>query len=63
MDSTLYYRAMEAFCRQRAKMDGENDKFWLAEAEVSAKLGADAHREKVVMHPTTKNKTPASGGH
>jgi hypothetical protein len=61
MDSALYYRAMEAFCRQRAKMDEENDKFWLAEAEVSAKCFADAHRRKVVMHPTMQNKNPASG--
>ena len=46
MDSVLYYRAMEAFSRQRAKMDGESEIFWLAEAEVLSKLGADAHKLK-----------------
>ena len=34
MESLLRYRAMEAFCRQRAKMDGESASFWLAEADV-----------------------------
>jgi hypothetical protein len=33
METIQYYRAMEAFCRQRAKMDGENDLFWLSEAK------------------------------
>ena len=51
MESIQYYRAMEAFCRQRAKMDGENDLFWLTEAEVLGKLASNAHSQKVVMHP------------
>jgi len=38
METSEYYRAMEAFCRQRAQMDGEDDRFWLAEAERFAKL-------------------------
>jgi hypothetical protein len=25
---------MEAFCRQRSKMEGENELFWLTEAEI-----------------------------
>jgi hypothetical protein len=49
MDSVLYYRAMEAFSRQRAKMDGESEIFWLAEAEVLSKLGADAHKLKTLF--------------
>jgi hypothetical protein len=36
---------MEAFCRQRAKMDGENDLFWLSEAEVLGKLATNAPRQ------------------
>jgi hypothetical protein len=54
MESIQYYRAMEAFCRQRAKMEGESDRFWLAEAEVLAKLATNAHRQKVLMHPKMK---------
>jgi hypothetical protein len=42
METIQYYRAMEAFCRQRAKMDGENDLFWLSEAEVLGKLATNA---------------------
>jgi hypothetical protein len=38
------YRAMEAFCRQRSKMEGEDELFWLTEAEVLAKLATNAHR-------------------
>jgi hypothetical protein len=33
MEPLLRYRAMEAFCRQHAKMDGESASFWLAEAD------------------------------
>jgi hypothetical protein len=33
MDEQTRCRAMEALCRQRARMAGENDAFWLAEAE------------------------------
>jgi len=51
MDSVLYYRAMEAFSRQRAKMDGESEIFWLAEAEVLSKLGADAYKLKTLFDP------------
>jgi hypothetical protein len=36
MESLHRYRALEAFCRQRAKMDGESASFWLAEAEAEA---------------------------
>ena len=32
MDNVTLTRAMEAFCRQRARMEGENERFWLAEA-------------------------------
>ncbi len=33
MDDVTRYRALAAFCRQRAKMDGEDEQFWLAEAD------------------------------
>jgi hypothetical protein len=33
MEPLQRYRAMAAFCRQRAKMDGEDARFWLGEAE------------------------------
>ena len=32
MDNVALTRAMEAFCRQRARMEGENERFWLVEA-------------------------------
>jgi hypothetical protein len=35
-------------------MDGESEIFWLAEAEVLAKLGADAHKLKVMLYPKMK---------
>ncbi len=44
METVQHYRAMEAFCRQRAKMDGEDERFWLAEAERLAKLIANGHQ-------------------
>jgi hypothetical protein len=34
METIQHYRAMEAFCRQRSKMEGENELFWLTEAEI-----------------------------
>ena len=33
MDVLAYCRAMAAFCRQRAEFEGENDTFWISEAE------------------------------
>jgi len=58
VDISQYYRAMEAFSRQHAKMDGESEIFWLAEAEVLAKLGADAHKLRVMLHPKMKEEKP-----
>jgi hypothetical protein len=54
MDISQYYQAMEAFSRQHAKMEGENEIFWLAEAEALAKLGADAHRLNAILNPKVK---------
>jgi hypothetical protein len=50
METLQHYRAMEAFCRQRAKMDGEDELFWLTEAEVLAKLLGNAHRREVLQN-------------
>jgi hypothetical protein len=54
MDISQYYQAMEAFSRQHAKMDGESEVFWLAEAEALAKLCADAHRLNAILNPKVK---------
>jgi hypothetical protein len=43
LEPLQHYRAMEAFCRQHAKMDGEDESFWLAEAELLAELAASAN--------------------
>ena len=42
MEALQHFNAMEAFCRQRAKMDGEDERFWLTEADRLAKLVANA---------------------
>lgn len=42
------YRAMEAFCRQHSKMEGEDELFWLTEAEVLGKLATNAQRIQVL---------------
>jgi len=47
MEPLQHYRTMEAFCRQRAKMEGEDESFWLTEAEQLAKLATNAYRMKV----------------
>ena len=43
LEPLQHYRAMEAFCRQHAKMDGEDESFWLVEAELLAELAAGAN--------------------
>jgi hypothetical protein len=48
METIQHYRAMEAFCRQRAKAEGESELFWLTEAEILAKLVTNAHRRRVL---------------
>jgi hypothetical protein len=39
-------KAMSAFCRQRSKMEGEDEQFWLTEAELLAKLAVNAKELK-----------------
>ena len=48
METIQHYRAMEAFCRQRAKMEGEDELFWLTEAEVLAKLITVTYRLNIL---------------
>jgi hypothetical protein len=38
MDMLAHCRAMAAFCRQRAKLENENDAFWIGEAKEWDKL-------------------------
>ena len=46
MDHSARCRAMVAFCTQRARMEDENEAFWLAEAEAwTARLN---HRLRLV---------------
>ena len=51
LEPLQHYRAMAAFCRQRAKMDGEDESFWLAEAELLAELAASANRVNGLTSP------------
>jgi hypothetical protein len=53
MERLQHFRAMEALCRQRAKIDGEDQLFWLTEAEMLARLTENAQRMKLL------GKTPA----
>jgi hypothetical protein len=62
MDSITYYRAMEAFSRQHAKMDGECEIFWLAEAEMLSKLGANAQKLNRLLHATSSRVPRAVSG-
>jgi hypothetical protein len=61
MEISQYYRAMAAFSRQRAKMDGESEVFWFAEAEAMARLGADADRLNAVLYPKMTEEKPSIG--
>ncbi len=54
MDDLTRYRAMAAFCRQRARMDGESEQFWLAEADDWARRLSGERVE------TTPEDSPAS---
>jgi hypothetical protein len=41
MEALQHHRAMEAFCRQHAKLDGEDPAFWLAAADAWARRAAN----------------------
>jgi hypothetical protein len=46
MDNILRYRSLEAFCRQRAQIEGENYDVWLEKADIFARLAAAESRSK-----------------
>jgi hypothetical protein len=48
METIQHYKAMSAFCRQRSKMVGEDELFWLSEAELLARLAINAERLKIL---------------
>jgi hypothetical protein len=52
MEDIVRYRALEAFCRQRAQMEGEGSAFWLAEADILAQL---IIRESQLKIPATSH--------
>ncbi len=47
METIQHFIAMSAFCRQRSKIDGEDELFWLSEAELLAKLAINVERLKL----------------
>jgi hypothetical protein len=56
METIQHYSAMEAFCRQRSKMEGENELFWLTEAEILRKLVTNAQWMRVVTETWQENR-------
>ena len=54
MEAKQYFVAMAAFCVQRSKMQGENELFWLAEADLLKRLAINAERRRklAVQHPS-----------
>jgi hypothetical protein len=49
METIQHFIAMSAFCRQRSKMDGEDELFWLSEAELLAKLAINVERLRLLQ--------------
>jgi hypothetical protein len=56
MEDIVRYRAFEAFCRQRAQMDGEGSAFWLEEAEILAQLAMTESRLKMLAASSSEEK-------
>lgn len=54
MEALQHYRAMEAFCRQHAKIEGEDPKFWLTEAELWARYARSARSTTAVRSDTKR---------
>jgi hypothetical protein len=48
METVQHLKAMSAFCTQRSKMVGEDELFWLTEAELLARLAINAERLRVL---------------
>ena len=63
METVQHYKAMSAFCRQRSKMVGEDELFWLSEAELLARLALNAERLKILqIEASPQESTAASVG-
>jgi hypothetical protein len=62
MDALTHCKAMEAFCRQRSKMEREVAGFWLDEAQLwrdrQAALAGKAKPKLAVVTPAVKLRTP-----
>ena len=50
------YRALEAFCRQCAQMEGEGSAFWLEEADILAQLIIMERRLKILAASRAEEK-------
>ena len=61
MDDVVEYRALEAFCRQRAKMEGESSAFWLKQADVLAKLITTEIRLQSLQSKAEQKRPPDLG--
>ena len=61
METRQHFKAMSAFCRQRSKMDGEDELFWLTEAELLARLAINAERLKTLDARSINLRDAASG--
>jgi len=61
MEPEVHYRAMLGICRQRAKMEGENEAFWLAEAEVLEMLAINAQRQGILASKTVERRKDLAG--
>jgi len=48
MENILRYRSLEAFCRQRARIRGEDSDVWLEKAEIFARLATAESRLKML---------------
>jgi len=61
METVTHCRAMLAFCRQRALMDGEDERFWLTEAEMWQKrmIRADLAETLETMNSPTEREADA----
>lgn len=62
MEDVVHYRALEAFCRQRAQMEGESSAFWLEEADILAKLATNESRLKLLSTAKDEEKRPPDLG-
>ncbi|MCG2633038.1 hypothetical protein L6654_41490 [Bradyrhizobium sp. WYCCWR 13023] len=46
METKQYFQAKSAFCVERSKMQGEDEVFWMAEADLVKRLAINAERQR-----------------